>query len=126
VGTAHHEAGHAVAAVLRGGEVLHVLVGDPTDEGLIDAEREWKGVVRHRSMSWDVPFIAFAGPWAQWRIGTETGYDTGYDTDEFWTRVDIWAGELEHVWPAIRAVAALALSGDPVDTGVIQVILGDW
>jgi hypothetical protein len=147
---AHHEAAHAVAAVLRGGEVLHVVVGDPTDAGLVDVERELMGRARHRSAPWDVPLVAFAGPWAEWRIRTETGdaedldlYEwldcdefnnggdplgdyalMGYDTDEFWTRIDIWTEELERYWSAIVAVADLALAGDPVNSEVIKSILG--
>jgi hypothetical protein len=64
---AHHEAGHAVAVVLRGGVVDHIALGDPTDDGLLDADRELIGRTRHTPARAEQSFVAFAGPWAQWR-----------------------------------------------------------
>ena len=57
--TAHHEAGHAVAAVMRGGSSLRS----------IDMENAHNGhaTTWHRSKPVDAPFIAYAGPWAEAR-----------------------------------------------------------
>ncbi|MGO9350786.1 MAG: hypothetical protein ACLP3C_08120 [Mycobacterium sp.] len=146
--TAHHEAGHAVAAVMRGGVVHHLKLGDPTDAGLLDAERESIGVTRQTSDSWNVPFMAFAGPWAEWRLGTETGETKDWDLVWDWLDADsdngrdalgdytlmdydnlteaqiaIWTDELERHWPAIVAVAAVAFADYPVNTEVIQAFI---
>jgi hypothetical protein len=153
--TAHHEAGHAVAAVLRGGVVEHIALGDPTDDGLLDVDREMVGRTRHTSARDAWSFIAFAGPWAQWRIETERGdaddmdlwdwLDTdalnqgeqlddpfgdyalmGYD-DEYGlpdaSLIDAWTRDIDPQWPAIVAVAAVALAGNPVNTEVIAAII---
>jgi hypothetical protein len=146
--TAHHEAGHAVAAVMRGGDVHHLKLGDPTDAGLLDVDRESIGVTRNTSDSWNVPFVAFAGPWAQWRHRKETGEtedwdlvwdwldagsDNGWDPLGDYTLMDydnlteaqiaLWIEELEPHWPAIVAVAAIALAGDPVNTEVVEALI---
>jgi hypothetical protein len=152
---AHHEAGHAVAAVLRGGVVEHIALGDPTDDGLLDAHRELVGRTRHTSAPADWPFIAFAGPWAEWRIETERGDADGMDLwdwlDTDWLNqcdddpfsdyaligyddedglsdasLDVWTREIEPHWPAIAAVAAAALAGNPVNTAVIAAIIERW
>lgn len=145
--TAYHEAGHAVAAVLRGGTVQHLkLAAGLSDGGLLDADLESIGVTRHTSASWDVPFISFAGPWAQWRHGTETGHEEYHMDLSEWldlsesldlddphgdyalmdydnltgAQIDVWIRELDRLWPVIAAVAALALAGEPVDTAIIS------
>jgi hypothetical protein len=61
--TAHHRAGHAVAAVLVGGEVEHVrLVGD------LDADR-WGNTRSTMMPRVDTrAFATFAGPWADARV----------------------------------------------------------
>jgi hypothetical protein len=146
--TAHHEAGHAVAAVLRGGDVQHLKIGDPTDAGLLDADRGLVGVTRQTSEPCNVPFMAFAGPWAEWRLGTETGDNEGWDL-VCWLDCDaagnmgdplsdytlmdydnltedqiaLWVKELRPHWPAIVAVAAVALAGDPVNTEVVKALI---
>jgi hypothetical protein len=147
--TAHHEAGHAVAGVMRGGDVHHLKLGDPTDAGLLDVDRESIGVTRHTSDSWNVPFVAFAGPWAQWRHGKETGETEDWDLVWDWLDCDadnvggdplgdytlmdydnlteaqiaLWIEELEPHWPAIVAVAAVAFADYPVNTEVIQAFI---
>lgn len=56
--TAYHEAGHAVAALMRGGSsLLSVTLSDTHGAGIT-----W-----HRSHVWDQAFIAYAGPWAESR-----------------------------------------------------------
>ena len=55
---AYHEAGHAVAALMRGGSsLLSVTLSDTHGAGIT-----W-----HRSHVWDQAFIAYAGPWAESR-----------------------------------------------------------
>jgi hypothetical protein len=61
---AHHEAGHAVAAVTRGGRLLKVHLGkvDWTDA---DTSRDEPGETHHWTTGENAPFVTFAGPWAQ-------------------------------------------------------------
>ena len=56
--TAFHEAGHAVAALMRGGSSL-LSVSLSVAHG--------EGITWHRSHVWDQAFIAYAGPWAEAR-----------------------------------------------------------
>ena len=71
--TAHHEAGHAVATLMRGrGELVSVTI-DPTDDYL--------GRTSHRGNPWgdDALFVTFAGPWAEayaeWPLHSLDGED---------------------------------------------------
>lgn len=52
---AYHEAGHAVAAVLRRAENVVITV-----------DGYGCGLTTFRAKRWDVPFIAYAGPWAEY------------------------------------------------------------
>lgn len=61
--TAHHEAGHAVAAVLRGGTLVSITVSDDGETGF----------TRHRSGVFDAGFIAYAGQWAEATYGARAG-----------------------------------------------------
>lgn len=71
---AHHEAGHAVAIVLVGAELVHVWIATdwpPTD---------WDsagGNTRSRQQPHHQPFTTFAGPWAEamWRATHEPDFD---------------------------------------------------
>jgi hypothetical protein len=69
--TAHHEAGHAVAVVMRGGGELKSITIDATDTYL--------GYTGYRGKPSDTAFIAFAGPWAearyQWPLPSREGED---------------------------------------------------
>lgn len=56
---AHHEAGHAMAAVMRGGSSLRGVT--------IDVDRPGHGLTLHRTAPWDNGFVAYAGPWAEAR-----------------------------------------------------------
>jgi len=56
--TAYHEAGHAVAGVMRGSVLRSVHLGEVAGDGL----------TVHRGPSWDDPFISYAGPWAEARF----------------------------------------------------------
>lgn len=57
---AHHEAGHAVAAVMRGGSELTSVS--------VDRDRPGHGIAWSRLHLWDRPFVIWAGPWAEARM----------------------------------------------------------
>jgi hypothetical protein len=57
--TAHHEAGHAVAALMRGGGELVSVTIEPT--------AEYAGHTGLRSKPFDIAFVTYAGPWAEAR-----------------------------------------------------------
>lgn len=69
--TAYHEAGHAVAAVMRGGRVISISI-EPVP-GCHDGET-WT-----TQQQWDNSFVYFAGPWAEarrlWPAGTLNNLD---------------------------------------------------
>jgi hypothetical protein len=69
--TAHHEAGHAVAAVMRGAGELRSVTIERTDEYL--------GHTGFRGKPCDSAFVTYAGPWAearaQWPHPTLDGED---------------------------------------------------
>jgi hypothetical protein len=58
--TAHHEAGHAVAAMMRGGGEFVSVTIEPTADHL--------GFTRYRGHAWDRAFVIYAGPWAEARV----------------------------------------------------------
>lgn len=71
--TAIHEAGHAVAAVLRGG-TFDVISIEPT------VTRD--GFIRTREVAaCDYPFVIFAGPWAEARVQWPARPLDGVDDD---------------------------------------------
>lgn len=81
--TAYHEAGHAVASVMRGGSELRstaITAGHP----------DHRGLTLHRSAPWDVAFIAWAGPWAQARAAWGDLPLDGEDDD--WLTFDDYIG----------------------------------
>jgi hypothetical protein len=69
--TAHHEAGHAVAAVMRGEGEFRSITIEPTAEYL--------GHTGFRGKPCDSAFVTYAGPWAearaQWPHPTLDGED---------------------------------------------------
>ncbi len=75
---AHHEAGHAVAAVARGGELLSITLGKVDWDG--DPELDEPGGCRHISDPRNAPFVTFAGPWAEARW--QTTQDPALSLDE--------------------------------------------
>jgi hypothetical protein len=88
--TAHHEAGHAVAALMRGaGELLSITIKASGDAA-------GRTVTRHKVF--DAAFVTFAGPWAearaQWPLPTLDGEDDmgcafgDYLTTAWWANVD--------------------------------------
>jgi hypothetical protein len=100
---AHHEAGHAVAAVMRGGTLLGVWLGT-TDWSTPDGSADTPGGCLHETALPEQPFVTFAGPWAEamWNLGHEDVIDDfdwafeiawenngGGDTDEYESRVEM-------------------------------------
>lgn len=69
--TAHHEAGHAVAALMRGDGELRSITIEPTAAYL--------GHTGYRGKPCDAAFVTYAGPWAearaQWPLPTLEGED---------------------------------------------------
>jgi len=137
--TAYHEAGHAVATVLRDGSSLRPIS--------IASADEYPDNTCHLSPGRDPGFVAWAGPWAQARAewcerplegGDDefefadyhvTAYLSGSHTD--WVIVEqhfaslpwasmragterVWGTELTRMWPAIQQVAQWLLVGEPV------------
>jgi hypothetical protein len=41
-------------------------------------------------------------------------------------QIEVWIDELERHWPAIGAVAAVALAGDPVNTELVKAIIDQF
>jgi hypothetical protein len=151
--TAHHEAGHAVAAVMRGGGVLVSITIDPTEDYL--------GHTQFRVKRWDAAFATFAGPWAEARSRWPGGEvdDDGCVLDDYVTaafmanpndlsdygdhlerernqygghwpevihpgkREAWWSTELEGCWPVIQAVARLLLNGETVGHDTVEGLL---
>jgi hypothetical protein len=70
--TAYHEAGHAVAAGMRGGSELRSVTLHATPGA---------GLTVHRSHGWDHGFIAYAGVWAEARASWPLADLTGCDDD---------------------------------------------
>ncbi|MFN3004594.1 hypothetical protein [Mycolicibacterium wolinskyi] len=71
--TTHHEAGHAVAASMRGGSEPVSVTIEPTDGHL--------GYTRWCGKPCDNAFITFAGPWAEARAQWPLPILDGEDTD---------------------------------------------
>jgi hypothetical protein len=61
--TTHHEAGHAVAAVVFGGELISVTIDPPSEH----PERAGNTEVR-MDKPWDLHIVVYAGPWAEARF----------------------------------------------------------
>ena len=71
---AHHEAGHAVAAVARGGELVDVFLGTAY-WSIVDSTADTPGGTVHRAAWAAQPFVTFAGPWAEARWTVENDPD---------------------------------------------------
>ena len=113
---AHHEAGHAVAAVARGGTLIAVRLGH-ADWSTLDTSADEPGETRHRTSWRDQPFVTFAGPWAEamWTVEHEPDVDdVGEALDYAWednsdgdaaryeARVEMLTGAAaQHGFPAV-------------------------
>lgn len=128
----------------------HLKLGDPTDDGLLDRVRESVGVARHTSLRKNVPFVAFAGPWAEWHFRSLIGesedmelwdwLELDYSANDYGdplsdyalmdydnlsdAQVDEWDAELEQLWLVIKTVTAIALAGGLVNTDVVKAAIG--
>jgi hypothetical protein len=67
---AHHEAGHAVAAVARGGFLVEIVLPE-VDWSSDDIDADAPGYARHQTKPVNAPFVTFAGPWAEARWSVE-------------------------------------------------------
>ena len=83
--TAYHEAGHAVAAVARGGTLQRIDLGY-VDWSSDDTSGDRPAGTLHASHQQNAPFITFAGPWAQATWAVEV--DPEKDFDE--ALVSVW------------------------------------
>jgi len=81
---AHHEAGHAVAAVFAGGTLKDVWLG-ATDWSTDDTSADTPGGTRHNT-PWELqPFVTFAGPFAEamWTLEHDDDIDDFYEPLEY-------------------------------------------
>lgn len=131
-----HEAGHAVAAAMRGGDALRDAEHSHTGHGLVSYEGNQD----------DVPFIAYAGCWAEAR-GRNGGREIetyyvkgalqaaehdrflvlqGHATDQLHLlREDpkewaLWNHELARVWPSVVAIASVIHRGERVTPEMVK------
>ena len=144
-------AGHAVAAVARGWELIEVYLGNinfSTD----DEDADTPGGLRHTTPYPDQPFVTFAGVWAS-AIWVCHDDDADYNdalyvawddlpesTEKYESRIDElaerygsdrlkrawerdWFDELYPLWPAICEVAVMLLEGQPVTHDKVQAIV---
>jgi hypothetical protein len=153
--TAFHEAGHAVAVILRCGTITAIAI-DP------ESGETHYGATDHDGPTWANPFIAYAGPWAEARVqwpdidltDTDGGgrtfrdyvqaafensadaqtYEAYRRHEDAWSqgppptfveKTRTWNAELEEHWPVIRAVALRLLAGDVLTHDVVRDIVGD-
>lgn len=139
--TAHHEAGHVVASVMRGGSTFRSVDLASADEG--------HGLTLYNAKAADVPFMAYAGPWAEARhtwpadVPVDDEDHDGLALDDLVHALrphddhveqlqllgidvrpyEVWHRELEAVWPAVQTVAARLLAGDVLtDADVREVV----
>lgn len=134
--TAHHEAGHAIATLMRGGGRVRSVSIEPSAKHL--------GITRISIKPWDDAFVTFAGVWAEahylWlkdeRSYTEDGIQFGDvlttvfisqkdDCNDYYRALKddpasmlldpevcepCWGTELQQVWIAIERLAKRLLA----------------
>jgi Peptidase M50B-like len=150
---AFHEAGHAVATVVRGGKCCRIT---------IEPDEDYDGQTNVTAAQHNMAFVTYAGPWAEARA-TWTGPVAGKDEDgsTFKDHVALafernaegdlrqyrllmadlaaaygnlnalftfesetaWGCELEVKWPVIREVAELLMAQVDVSTEVVSALL---
>ncbi len=150
---AHHESGHAVAAVMRGGTFSNIT---------IEPEGNRFGYIETQVKSYHAAFVAYAGPWAEaraeWTKPLDGEDDDGSTFDDYLARAfgrnaggdlreylrcsladaavygDVntwltfaserrWGSELEAKWPVIRQVAELLTSGADLTAEMVLALL---
>lgn len=137
---AHHEAGHACAAIARGGTITSCTI----------AGGHGGGHTQTQYRAWDGDLITWAGPWAAarllvgprrdapWQFDGECDLELARDFEQGTDRVELqrllgvphdelpldllraWDQQLEPLWPAITAVAQLLLAGVEVTCGHVE------
>ncbi len=124
--TAFHEAGHTVAALMRGGSsLLSVSLSDTT---------HGEGITWHRSKPSDRAFIAYAGPWAEVRhawgdLALDGLDDDGCTFDDALAACLAFGGGADD---ATIIVAGLSVEGVAAEIGInaedpgIPAWLRDW
>lgn len=144
---AHHEAGHAVAAVTVGATITDIQLANVDWDYPGNSMGVGKVTYRHpdRYVS-DHAFITFAGPWAaaRWSVEHDPDVDgdlTAAEVVAWWDAEDgdadayakfadddkyetAWAELLEARWPAICAVAELLIDGQTVEDDNVEAIVG--
>lgn len=140
--TAFHEAGHLVAAVLRGGTWL--------SSRTLDAGSHTDGMTWWCAEPDDRAFIILGGPWAQARHGWQSRIDAGDEhaafDDELLAVLTAhpedagayshasrafpvsereWGAELTAAWPAMRVLADVLLRGEAVTLSQVQAAVAD-
>lgn len=73
--TAHHEAGHAVATVMRGGAELVSVT--------IESAEDYLGRTTQRIKPTDSAFVTYAGPWAEARYLWQTEPTGEFDFEDY-------------------------------------------
>ena len=95
---AHHEAGHAVAAVARGGYLVEIFLGEV--DWTTDGGDDVPGHTRHQTKPVNAPFVTYAGPWATAKWTVENDPD-----------VDDFDNALEYAWDDAADGDALKYGG---------------
>lgn len=125
-----HEAAHAVAACMRGVHVTVVAVGSGDAWGT-------GRTVGGRVNPWDARWIAWCGPAAEARARAaaegrpadpddlleamlEQPQDAAVVGEVDEVDVEVWASELDRVWPAVLTVAGRLTAGVPVDDRAVR------
>ncbi len=140
-----HEAGHAVAAVSRGGRLVRFDV--PFDDFEDKADAVGQPLVTHDSDPHDHAFITYAGVWvtARWMVEHEPDVGdlrealdyaiaehSGPGSDAAKLRAagvdldaphDEWDTELARLWPAVGRVADRFIDSGRIDHAEIAAIL---
>lgn len=141
-----HEAGHAVAAVARGGSVQAFVV--PFDDFRSDIDEVGEPYVTSFIEPWHRPLVTYAGLWATARYWVFTGEmddlaeAIDFVTDEYAgpghdiTKLQAagidpkaapaeWDAELELLWPAMQRVAEQYIKTGGIDDATIARLVED-
>lgn len=140
---AHHEGGHAVAAVVKGGRLIEIVLG--IADWTTSDDNDELGYVHHQTRWADKPFVTYAGIWAEAMWYTEHDGDDLFDAleyvmlensdgdtakiderfgDDRWPERE-WMADLEPLWPVVKQVAALLIDGVEVTHEIVEDLLDD-
>ena len=117
--TAHHEAGHVVAAIMRGKTLNHVT---------IDRTHEHLGFTGYRGTPMDAGFISYAGIWSEAKFFFEN--DQERDADSMFQDYEVAAWMTQHDDRASveKALETFGLGGVLPPEAIEQIIAAapDW